>query len=187
MTKTSDAVKDPQTRIGAHSQPGLRINLGWALDLLQSVPGTHQDRILSRKDAQHAAVSAQLRLSEKTLQPETHISNEELGRGTWTFLHTLAAQWPQEPSRQQKKDARTLIDVMTRIYPCASCASHFGTLVKKSPPSVSSQSEFQLWMCETHNKVNQRLGKPLFNCKAVALRWPSVECDEAEACALSTR
>jgi len=34
---------------------------------------------------------------------------EELGRATWTLLHTLAAQFPDKPSRQQQKDARTLV------------------------------------------------------------------------------
>jgi len=37
------------------------------------------------------------------------ISKEELGRGTWTFLHTLAAQWPQQPTRQQQKDLTSLV------------------------------------------------------------------------------
>ncbi len=57
-------------------------------------------------------------------------------------------------------------------------------LHRKMPPAVDSQSDFELWMCEAHNQVNARLGKPLFNCKVAALRWPSVECDELEACSL---
>ena len=36
-------------------------------------------------------------------------AREELGRATWTLLHTLAAQFPDRPSRQQQKDARTLV------------------------------------------------------------------------------
>lgn len=39
-------------------------------------------------------------------------------------------------------------------------------------------------MCEVHNSVNQSLGKPLFNCRAAGLRWPTIDCDTAEACAL---
>jgi FAD-linked sulfhydryl oxidase len=58
------------------------------------------------------------------------VTKEELGRATWTFLHTLAAQFPEHPSRQQQKDARTLMDVLTRIYPCADCASHFQEIVR---------------------------------------------------------
>jgi hypothetical protein len=55
----------------------------------------------------------------------TTVSKEELGRATWTFLHTLAAQYPEKPSRQQQKDVRTLMDCLTRVYPCGECAGHF--------------------------------------------------------------
>lgn len=36
----------------------------------------------------------------------------ELGRGTWTLLHTLAAQLPDAPTRSQKKDVQTLVRAM---------------------------------------------------------------------------
>jgi FAD-linked sulfhydryl oxidase len=58
------------------------------------------------------------------------VSKEDLGRATWTFLHTLAAQFPEHPTRQQQRDARVLIESMTRIYPCADCAQHFQAIVK---------------------------------------------------------
>lgn len=91
------------------SGPGLRIDLGWALDLLQRVPGAHQSRILKPKNGLHPAFPEH----DQHLGIQQHkppgMSKEDLGRGTWTFLHTLAAQWPQQPSKQQKKDARTLV------------------------------------------------------------------------------
>lgn len=37
------------------------------------------------------------------------VSREEVGRATWTFLHTLAAQYPEHPTRQQQKDAKNLV------------------------------------------------------------------------------
>lgn len=37
------------------------------------------------------------------------VSKEEIGRATWLFLHTLAAQYPDEPTRQQMRDARQLV------------------------------------------------------------------------------
>lgn len=54
----------------------------------------------------------------------------ELGRATWTFLHTLAAQYPDKPSKQQQKDVKALVDCLTRIYPCGDCAAHFREMVK---------------------------------------------------------
>jgi FAD-linked sulfhydryl oxidase len=58
------------------------------------------------------------------------VTKEELGRATWTFLHTLAAQFPERPSRQQQRDARALMDALTRIYPCGECAGHFTEVLR---------------------------------------------------------
>ncbi len=54
----------------------------------------------------------------------------DVGRATWTLLHTLGAQFPDRPSRQQRKDARMLVDCLTRIYPCGDCARHFAEQVR---------------------------------------------------------
>ena len=54
----------------------------------------------------------------------------ELGRATWTLLHMLAAQFPEKPTKQQQRDVKELINCLTRVYPCADCASHFQEVVK---------------------------------------------------------
>ncbi|GLI59953.1 hypothetical protein VaNZ11_002007 [Volvox africanus] len=107
----------------------------------------------------------------------------EVGRATWTLLHTLAAQFPDRPTRQQQRDARTLVDCLTRIYPCGDCARHFAELVRRNPPVVSSGPAFRRWLCQTHNRVNARLGKALFNCDLVESRWAPLGCSAAEAVA----
>lgn len=112
------------------------------------------------------------------------ITKEDIGRATWLFLHTLAAQYPEQPTRQQRKDAKTLIDVLTRMYPCGECARHFKHVVAANPPQVESKKKFSLWMCEVHNVVNRSLGKPSFNCDLVESRWAGLECEEEEACSL---
>lgn len=171
---------------------GPQINLCWALDLLQRIPGPHQQRIVSQSAAKESPSDGDAIYPDRVV-----MSKEELGRSTWTFLHSLAAQWPERPSKQQKKDAHSLVgiprgtalsaaqvvvgvleqlpalflrnihsqhqpvifalqnsilqlsfstgtkfevqaqaadllqvDVLTRIYPCAACAQHFGELVK---------------------------------------------------------
>jgi FAD-linked sulfhydryl oxidase len=116
------------------------------------------------------------------------VTREELGRATWVFLHTLAAQFPERPTRQQQRDARAVIDALTRIYPCADCAHHFNDIVRADPPTVSSGPEFQAWMCRAHNAVNRSLGKPVFNCELAAARWAPLDCaddDGRSGCDLS--
>jgi FAD-linked sulfhydryl oxidase len=118
------------------------------------------------------------------------VTREELGRATWLFLHTLAAQYPDDPTRQQARDVRDLISVLTRAYPCAECASHFDEVVRRVPPVVSSGAAFRQWACEVHNEVNARLGKPRFDCAGVDTRWPGLECageGEEDGCAVRGR
>ena len=115
------------------------------------------------------------------------VTREELGRATWLFLHTLAAQYPEDPTRQQARDARDLVSIMTRAYPCAECAAHFEEVVRRVPPDVSSGAAFRRWTCEVHNEVNLRLGKPEFDCSRVEERWQGLACggddDEETGCA----
>jgi len=114
----------------------------------------------------------------------TTTTKEEVGRATWTLLHTLAAQYPEHPTSRQKRDARNLIDIMTRMYPCGECAEHFSHVVKACPPRVDSRQEFSQWMCRVHNVVNRSIGKPEFNCSFVTSRWEGVDCDTPRGCSL---
>lgn len=114
------------------------------------------------------------------------VSKEDLGRATWTLLHTLAAQLPERPSRQQQRDVRQFIQLFSRVYPCGDCSRHFQQIIKRDPPVVSSAREFQLWMCRVHNTVNRSIGKPVFNCELVTARWTPLDCsDKADASAPS--
>eukprot|EP00195_Chlamydomonas_chlamydogama_P010288 CAMPEP_0202892894 /NCGR_PEP_ID=MMETSP1392-20130828/2573_1 /ASSEMBLY_ACC=CAM_ASM_000868 /TAXON_ID=225041 /ORGANISM="Chlamydomonas chlamydogama, Strain SAG 11-48b" /LENGTH=245 /DNA_ID=CAMNT_0049577027 /DNA_START=392 /DNA_END=1130 /DNA_ORIENTATION=- len=103
-------------------------------------------------------------------------SKEDLGRATWTLLHTLAAQLPDQPSRQQQQDVKALINILTRIYPCGDCAKHFKEIVRRDPPVVRSGPKFQQWLCRVHNVVNRSIGKPEFNCGVVGARWSPLDC-----------
>ncbi|CAI7734659.1 unnamed protein product [Closterium sp. NIES-54] len=46
---------------------------------------------------------------KKAAQEAGPATKEELGRATWTFLHTLAAQFPEKPNKQQQKDAKEFV------------------------------------------------------------------------------
>ncbi|KAI5171306.1 mitochondrial FAD-linked sulfhydryl oxidase [Nematocida sp. LUAm3] len=95
----------------------------------------------------------------------------ELGRGTWTLLHTIAAKYPPEPTKEEMGNIIKLIDLLTKIFPCDECRGHFKSLVTSFPPIVSSHDEFATWLCQAHNIVNKRLGKREFDCKRLDNRW----------------
>ncbi|KAF7188343.1 FAD-linked sulfhydryl oxidase ERV2 [Pseudocercospora fuligena] len=88
----------------------------------------------------------------------------ELGRAAWKLLHTMMARFPDKPTEDESTALRSYIHLFQRLYPCGECAEHFGELLKKFPPQVSSRSAAAAWACHVHNKVNERLKKELFDC-----------------------
>jgi hypothetical protein len=62
------------------------------------------------------------------------LDRSELGQSTWNFLHTLAAYYPNHPSPEYQKAARSLIESLALLYPCKYCAAEFQVTVKESPP-----------------------------------------------------
>lgn len=102
---------------------------------------------------------------------EGGVDAETLGRATWTFLHTLAATYPPNPTRaEQERTARFMRD-FSQIYPCAPCAESFRAIIKRVPVDARSGPSFARWMCVVHNEVNKELGKEVFNCSSVGERW----------------
>ncbi|WCJ17931.1 FAD-linked sulfhydryl oxidase ERV1 [Euphorbia peplus] len=106
------------------------------------------------------------------------VTKEDLGRATWTFLHTLAAQYPENPTRQQKKDVKELMSILSRMYPCKECADHFKEVLRANPVQAGSQTDFSQWLCHVHNVVNRSLGKLVFPCERVDARWGKLDCEQ---------
>jgi len=88
----------------------------------------------------------------------------ELGRATWKLLHTMSLRYPEDPTEDERKAFYSYIHLTSRLYPCGECAAEFQELLKKYPPQTSSRRSVSLWLCSIHNHVNERLGKPAFDC-----------------------
>lgn len=139
--------------------------------------------IYSSTKAPLAKTTSSVQLDDTSVKGKSTapVSKEELGRATWTFLHTLAAQYPDNPTRQQKKDVKELVQILTRMYPCSECADHFKEVVRANPVQTGSHAEFSQWLCHVHNVVNRSLDKPVFPCERVDARWGKLECEQ-KAC-----
>lgn len=88
----------------------------------------------------------------------------EVGRAGWKMIHTILAQYPEEPTEEDRMTLSTYLKLLSRVYPCRECAEHFQELLKLYPPQLSSRKAAVMWGCDAHNKVNKRLGKEIFDC-----------------------
>ncbi|KAI4597847.1 hypothetical protein KJ359_004124 [Pestalotiopsis sp. 9143b] len=96
---------------------------------------------------------------------------EQLGRSTWTLLHSIAATYPTAPSVREQTDLRSFMSLFSRLYPCWVCAEDLQTYMAREQIRVGSRDEFGKWLCEAHNAVNVKLGKSTFDCSKWEERW----------------
>ena len=99
------------------------------------------------------------------------LDTEQLGRATWAFLHTTAAYYPLRATAPQRSSMRAFFDALGSFYPCAHCANYLRAELAQLPPKTEGRVELSNWLCNLHNVINARLGKPQFDCSRVLERW----------------
>jgi FAD-linked sulfhydryl oxidase len=103
--------------------------------------------------------------------PECPLDREQLGRSTWGLLHTIASKYPLRPTQNDKTEMREFIRIFGNLYPCSYCAEEFRKDLEKMPPRLDSREDLADWFCQIHNRVNEKLNKPIFDCSRVDERW----------------
>uniref|UniRef100_A0A7S1JFL3 Sulfhydryl oxidase n=1 Tax=Eutreptiella gymnastica TaxID=73025 RepID=A0A7S1JFL3_9EUGL len=102
-----------------------------------------------------------------------NVTPEAMGRAGWMTLHTFAAAYPRTPEPEDQQRMAAFIDAWSHLYPCKHCAAHMRDCIEEDPPKMQSREALSVWMCELHNKVNEVLDKPQFDCSldSIMQRW----------------
>jgi len=79
----------------------------------------------------------------------------------------MMARFPDKPTADESAALKSYIHLFQRLYPCGECAGHFGEILAKFPPQVSSRSVAAVWACHVHNEVNKSLKKDIFDCSNI--------------------
>jgi len=83
----------------------------------------------------------------------------------WFFLHTVAMCYPHRPNAITKKKYYEFIHNIPMFIPVENMSSYFSQLLDQYPvsPYLDSRDAFIRWMHFIHNKINQRLEKPIIS------------------------
>eukprot|EP00041_Stephanoeca_diplocostata_P009797 m.152958 g.152958 ORF g.152958 m.152958 type:complete len:189 (+) comp17902_c0_seq2:278-844(+) len=128
------------------------------------------DDVTDTRDEAHGTTK---KIPYAYMHSECPVNRRELGRASWAYLHTLAAFYPENPTQPHQEATADFMLNFARFYPCGYCADTSTQDMLRNPPRTASRQEFATWMCEIHNEVNDRLGKPMFDCsiEKVDERW----------------
>jgi len=83
------------------------------------------------------------------------------GPELWKSIHSIAYGFPDNPTDEEKAEAKKFISSLPDMLPCKFCQKHFKEKLNKLPPNVDSKIEFFNWTIDIHNLVNKQLGKPI--------------------------
>jgi hypothetical protein len=82
---------------------------------------------------------------------------------TWNVLHTIAEKLNEEHFNKIRSSVFLIIKEMCGNLPCPSCAAHArGEMKKINPEHIKTKKDLKLMLFHFHNRVNERLKKPLF-------------------------
>ena len=99
------------------------------------------------------------------------VSKEQLGRFSWTLLHSIAASYPKKPSIEDKAQVQHFLHSFAYLFPCQTCSKHFKQMLEENPIESDSREALVLYLCRLHNNVNKRLNKKIFDCKKAFEFW----------------
>lgn len=105
--------------------------------------------------------------SSKTVLKDTEPMNrQKIGQYTWGFLHSMIANLPEKPTKEQQKNIFNLVKTVAQVFPCGTCRRDFGEILDKEMQEENehTRESLSLWLCKAHNLVNEKLEKPLFDC-----------------------
>ncbi|SBT70199.1 FAD-linked sulfhydryl oxidase ERV1, putative [Plasmodium malariae] len=89
---------------------------------------------------------------------------EEIGRASWLILHTISANYPNEPTEEEKIKHTKFFYAFSNLYPCHICKLDLFQILKNYKLNCDNKISFSEFIFNLHNKVNEEIGKDIFPC-----------------------
>lgn len=80
----------------------------------------------------------------------------------WFFLHSIALNYPKNPTDHDKRNFKQFFESIQYVLPCPQCAQHYSENLQKNPidPQLKDNISLNKWLVEMHNLVNRHYYKP---------------------------
>ena len=92
------------------------------------------------------------------------------GPKLWFFMHTIALNFPNNPSFEEIKNYESFFENLKYIIPCDKCRLHYSQRLSANPVSkyLTDSNALFIYTIDLHNEVNKSLGKRIYSYEEVA-------------------
>ena len=85
------------------------------------------------------------------------------GKCAWVFIHSIAVNYPTNPSPSEKENIINFFTAMGDVLPCRYCRQHYRENLKALPIQADSKMDLVWWTIDLHNRVNEATGKKVLS------------------------
>jgi len=99
---------------------------------------------------------------EKKRGDDTGMQTRVWGPAGWLFLHSIAQNYPWEPSAEQKEDYFNFFKLTGNVLPCRYCRESYQKFIAEQPTCLDihvmqNRKTLVTWLYNIHNKINNKL------------------------------
>lgn len=110
------------------------------------------------------------------------ISKERLGQATWMFLHSMAAsyQYPEDVKQEHISWTKRFYTGLCNVYPDKQSSEELRLEVYDNvdfDAILKDRRLYMAWLCRFHNRINAKLGKPVYSAKQIKTKLEEYRCD----------
>jgi len=100
---------------------------------------------------------------EKKPGDDTGMQTRVWGPAGWLFLHSIAQNYPWEPTPEKKENYKLFFRLIGEVLPCRYCRESYQDFIKGQGTCLDdsvmeSRRTLTTWLYKIHNKVNKKLG-----------------------------
>jgi len=95
------------------------------------------------------------------------------GPKLWFFMHTIALNFPENPTFDDIKSYETFFENLKYIIPCDKCKLHYSQRLRANPVSkyLTDNNTLFIYTIDLHNEVNKSLGKRIYSYEEVSNQY----------------